>query len=70
MLSAVARVLGKGRQNLAVPKLVSLIDPQNTPSQRVARRLGETKGAPITVELYGQSLSPDIWGVSRDRRAA
>jgi RimJ/RimL family protein N-acetyltransferase len=39
--------------NLPVPKLVSLIDPDNTPSQHVARRLGETKGAPVTVELYG-----------------
>jgi hypothetical protein len=41
-----------------MPKLVSLIDPENAPSQRVAMRLGETKGPPIIVELYAAAFRP------------
>lgn len=65
---AAKAALDYGFLNLPVPKLVSLIDPENVPSQRVASRLGETKGAPIAVELYGQSFSPDVWEIDRDRR--
>ena len=67
---AAKAALDYGFLKLLVPKLVSLIDPKNAPSQRVAKRLGQTKGAPITVELYGQSFSPDVWEISRDRRTA
>ena len=56
--------------NHPVPRLVSLIDPQNAPSQRVASRLGETKGGSITVELFDHTFSPDVWEISRDRQAA
>jgi Acetyltransferase (GNAT) domain len=57
-----------GFMHLAMPKLVSLIDPENTPSQRVAMRLGETKGPPITVELYGRRFSAEVWEISSGRR--
>jgi RimJ/RimL family protein N-acetyltransferase len=67
---AAKAALDYGFLNLPVSKLVSLIDPANAPSQRVARRLGETKGAPITVELYGHTFSPDVWDIVRDRRTA
>jgi RimJ/RimL family protein N-acetyltransferase len=65
---AARAALEYGFVNLPVPKLLSLIDPENTASQRVARRLGETKGGPIAVELYGQTFSPDVWEISRDRQ--
>ena len=67
---AARAVIDYGFLNLEVPKLVSLINPENGASQRVAMRLGETKGPPITVELYGQSFSPDVWELGRDRRSA
>jgi RimJ/RimL family protein N-acetyltransferase len=57
-----------GFMHLAMPKLVSLIDPENAPSQRVAMRLGETKGPPITVELYGRRFSAEVWEISSGRR--
>jgi len=64
---AAKAALDHGFRKLAVPKLVSLIDPDNAPSQRVARRLGETKGPQITVELYGRSFSREIWEIARTR---
>jgi RimJ/RimL family protein N-acetyltransferase len=67
---AAKAALDYGFLTFPVPKLVSLIDPNNAPSQRVANRLGQTKGARITIELYGQSFSPDIWEIGRDRRTA
>jgi RimJ/RimL family protein N-acetyltransferase len=67
---AAKAALDYGFMHLAVPKLVSLIDPENAPSQRVAMRLGETKGAPITVELYGRRFSAEVWEISRGRQAA
>ncbi len=42
-----------GFKNLPVPKLVSLIDPENVPSQNVAKRLGQTKGGPATLFAQG-----------------
>ena len=65
---AAKAALDHGFSNHSVARLVSLIDPQNAPSQRVAGRLGETKGGPITVELFGQSFSPDVWEVNRPRK--
>ena len=67
---AAKAALDYGFLNLPVARLVSLIEPKNAPSQRVATRLGETKGGPITVELYGQTFSSDVWEIGRDRRAA
>jgi RimJ/RimL family protein N-acetyltransferase len=66
---AARAVLDFAFTDLKIPRLVSLIDPENAPSQRVATRLGEIKGAQITVELYGQSFSPDLWEIGRDRQA-
>jgi RimJ/RimL family protein N-acetyltransferase len=64
---AAKAALDHGFMNHLVPKLISLIDPENTPSQRVARRLGETKGAPITVELFGRSFSSEVWQIHRNQ---
>jgi RimJ/RimL family protein N-acetyltransferase len=57
--------LGYGFQNFPVPKLISLIDPDNHASRRVAERLGETKGGSTTITLFGQSYDVDVWEISR-----
>jgi RimJ/RimL family protein N-acetyltransferase len=67
---AAKAALDHGFLNHPMSRLVSLIDPENAPSRRVASRLGETKGAPIAIELFGHSFSSDVWEISRDRRAA
>jgi len=45
--------------------LVSCIDPDNTPSQQVAARLGETKGHRIVKNMQGRDWPLDIWSISR-----
>ena len=64
---AARAALDHGFRSYPVDKLISLIDPQNRPSQRVAERLGETRGAPATIVLFGNSFSLDVWGITRDR---
>ena len=59
-----------GFNNLPVPKLVSLIDPENLSSQAVAKRLGQTKGGAATLFAQGTSFPVDIWEISRERLAA
>jgi len=65
---AARAALNYGSQSILVPQFVSLIHPDNAPSQRVAHRLGETKGAQTTVELYGQSFSADVWEINSVRQ--
>jgi RimJ/RimL family protein N-acetyltransferase len=50
---------------LRVPHLISLIRPENTPSIRVAERLGETLERRMT--LYGHDVL--VYGVAAPRRA-
>jgi len=56
-----------GFENLSVPKLVSLIDPENFPSQNVAKRLGQAKGGPATLFAQGSSFLVDVWEIPRER---
>jgi RimJ/RimL family protein N-acetyltransferase len=57
-----------GFRTLSVPKLISLIDPENHASQKVARRLGQAKGGKATLVLGGKSYDDlDVWEMSRDR---
>ncbi|MGH6979902.1 MAG: GNAT family N-acetyltransferase [Stellaceae bacterium] len=56
-----------GFAQLGLPRLVSLIDPRNRASQRVAERLGETKGAPATVTVFGRVGTVDVWSIERPR---
>ncbi len=57
-----------------VDRMISCIDPDNTPSQAVAERIGETKGERRTLRNAGRDFDVDIWGIARDewqrRRAA
>ena len=48
-----------------VEKLISCIDPDNKPSQAVARRLGETKGPRTELEVGGKRYPVDVWEISR-----
>ena len=59
--------LDYGFRHYPVPTLVSLIDPDNQASQRVAERLGETKGAPMNVTIFGRTFSADMWQITRER---
>ncbi len=49
-----------------VDRLISNIDPGNTPSQAVALRLGETKGARSALKVAGKDYPIDIWAITRD----
>ena len=48
-----------------VDRLISNIDPDNTPSQAVALRLGETKGKRSALRVSGKDYPIDIWAITR-----
>jgi RimJ/RimL family protein N-acetyltransferase len=47
-------------------QLLSVIDVDNRASQRVAERLGETRGERRVIEYMGKSSTTDIWSISRE----
>ncbi|HEX4303257.1 MAG TPA: GNAT family N-acetyltransferase [Rhizomicrobium sp.] len=49
-----------------VDRLISCIDPDNTPSQAVAKRIGETKGELRHLRIAGKDHPVDIWSITRD----
>jgi RimJ/RimL family protein N-acetyltransferase len=59
--------LDYGFRTTSLPKLISLIDPENQASQRVAERLGETKSSTVTLTLNKETFTTDIWEITRDR---
>jgi len=48
-----------------VDRVVSNIDPGNTASQAVARRLGETKGLEAELTVGSETFRVDVWSISR-----
>ena len=48
-----------------VDRLISNIDPENTSSQAVAVRLGETKGERTALKIAGKEYPVDIWAITR-----
>ena len=56
-----------GFERLGMTRLVSLIDPQNHASQRVAERIGELRGAPVIVTVFGRDNQVDLWSIARQR---
>jgi len=56
-----------GFKATSLPKLISLIDPENHASQSVAQRLGQARGGKGTLVLAGKSYELDIWEIARDR---
>jgi RimJ/RimL family protein N-acetyltransferase len=48
-----------------VDRLISNIDPDNTASQAVAARLGETRGERTALTVAGKDYPVDIWSITR-----
>jgi RimJ/RimL family protein N-acetyltransferase len=48
-----------------VERLISVIDIGNAPSQKVAQRLGETRGERREMVINKKTFTVDIWSVSR-----
>jgi RimJ/RimL family protein N-acetyltransferase len=59
--------LDYGFRNYPVDRLISLIRPENHPSQKVAERLGQKKAGPFTLVMLGHSYPVDIWEITRDQ---
>lgn len=59
--------LDYGFKTIKLPRLISLIDPENHASQGVARRLNYAKGGKATITIFGQSYELDVWEMTRDR---
>ena len=59
--------LDYGFRTTRLPKLISLIDPENHGSRRVAERLAYTKGGKATITIFGTSYELDVWEMLRDR---
>lgn len=49
-----------------VERMISCIDPDNTPSQAVAKRVGENKGERRALRVGGKDHPVDIWSITRD----
>ena len=58
--------LDYGFRNYPVSKLLSLIHPANRASQKVAERLGETKGGPWEINIAGGRYAAEIWEITRE----
>jgi RimJ/RimL family protein N-acetyltransferase len=55
-----------GFGTLGLERLTSNIDPENEPSQRVAQRLGETKGPRVhLVWSSDRAFDVDVWEITR-----
>jgi len=59
--------LDYGFRTLSVSRLISLIDPENRASQRVAARLGQTMAGEVTLTLNKVTFTADVWEITRDR---
>jgi RimJ/RimL family protein N-acetyltransferase len=49
-----------------VDRIISVIDPDNTPSQAVARRLGEVRGERREIVIAGKTFTADLWAITRE----
>jgi len=48
-----------------VDRLISCIDPDNLASQKVAARLGETRGERTVLRISGKDYPIDVWSITR-----
>ena len=62
---AAAAAMRYGFRTQPVDRLISCIHPDNTASQAVARRLGETKGARGNLRIGGGDNPVDLWFITR-----
>jgi RimJ/RimL family protein N-acetyltransferase len=51
---------------LPLERVISIIHPENVASQKVAARVGETKGERIALEIAGKTYPADLWAITRD----
>lgn len=49
-----------------VDRLISSIDKENYASQKVATRLGETRGPAQTIVANGEEFEAEIWSITRE----
>jgi RimJ/RimL family protein N-acetyltransferase len=49
-----------------VERIISVIDPDNVPSQAVAVRLGETRGERRDLVINAKTYVADIWSIARE----
>jgi len=59
-----------GFRNFGVPRLISLIVPENILSQSVAGRVGLTRAEPTTLTIFGRTFPTEVWEMTRERWAA
>lgn len=50
----------------SVDRMISVIDPGNIASQKVAARLGETRGPRQEIPYNGKIFTADIWSITRE----
>jgi RimJ/RimL family protein N-acetyltransferase len=50
---------------LPLDRVISIIHPQNIASQKVATRVGETKGERIALDVGGRDYPADLWAITR-----
>jgi RimJ/RimL family protein N-acetyltransferase len=62
---AAQAALNYGFLTQPVDRLISCIDPDNTPSQAVAARVGEMKGARTHLRIGGKEFPVDLWVITR-----
>lgn len=49
-----------------VDRMISLIDPRNLASQKVAARLGESRGESREIPYGGKIFTAEVWSISRE----
>lgn len=54
-----------GFRHTSVPRLISLIHPDNHASRKVAQRLGETLAEKTTIVFAGKTHDVEIWALAR-----
>jgi RimJ/RimL family protein N-acetyltransferase len=59
-----------GFRETSTPRLISLIHPENGPSQKVAARLGQIKSERTSITLFGKTHEADVWAIDRNRWTA
>ncbi|MGQ0741858.1 MAG: GNAT family N-acetyltransferase [Alphaproteobacteria bacterium] len=54
-------------ENFPVETVISCIDAANISSHRVAGRLGNVKGKPVTLTMNNETFTVDVWELSREQ---
>lgn len=50
---------------LPLERVISIIHPQNAASQKVAARVGETKGEHVVLKIGSHDYPADLWAITR-----